>query len=318
MCIEIYGKSCMHDQIQSFAGPLGTFSNGKVSYCCDLIMIPSRPDSCIAIIAGEDGNLRSFSIKDKFAITFQQEIEFPFHRPVRALATQQSGDCSSRKGIVAAGGGNLQFAIYRFDLSVLTENGNGILQSHLPMNTLLTLAVGGSTWDKAEQEHRILSISLSWLPTDIYLICLCDARGKITVMSFEYDTRHCHRLIAFDGSEHPIISSCILTFFIRQTCTEGPPDIKRTCSDKMNSTAAILIVGDNSGLIHFFQLPLSSNDDSVRLGQCEAHSMGTDAIHAVNCKPFSQNSVGGLVVCSGGDDQAIHITVADVKAASTV
>ena len=292
-------------------GNITHISHGKVAYCGDVISLTIKSTFLLLFVAGEEGNIKTFTYdrSNKFSeIVFQQEVEFPFNRPIKTL--QSCSECESNlKGIVVAAGGKLVYSVYRYNTRDFIENsiqGESSLHSRLPLNTFLIPCCSGSTWNKASQDHRILSLSVCSICNLYYLISFCDSRGKVNVYNLHYDACKCDLLIEFDLSSYPILCSTVSTVVFQ-------PD----SNPLVSSYLPLQVLGDTFGMIYVLLIGGREKllaPSSKLLLSYQAHAMGTNSVFMHTLKPLSKEYLSSVLIISGGDDQAISISISNLSA----
>ena len=243
---------------------LYTYSNGKVTYCADIVTVPlsnaqvksrycgesgASAENLLSLVftGGEEGNVKCFAVTGENHLSFQHQVDFPAHVPVRALRVcVRSGDSS---GVVVAAGGRLKFSVWHFDAScfrvVSAEAGSGlssgpattrseVFSTH-PLNCVLKETFSGTVWPQATQDHRILALacialsaSPSYPPISVYpvsrnesrisvgeekkesnpfIMALCDSRGFINVVLLDGEDYFQEYFRQCDSQESEVFAS---------------------------------------------------------------------------------------------------------------
>ena len=257
---------------------LGHCFLSRVGYCATII---TRNSQKYIVVGGEEGSIKIVTRKTNHQKSkVLHSLSMPNGASSRTLANSYSTACNI--GILISGGSKLMYSIWLYH--------NGIPEIGY-LDNIFCCVASGTTWTKATQDHRILSISTISLYNDSFLIFFCDSRGVVSINIFDTSDSTITSKEELELDDHPVLCSNIILL------KESNEDI----------VAILGIFGDTSGNIF---VTLSGdrngiNGDSQLLFRYNAHTAGANAVCST-VQHIAPNQ-WHLLVCSGGDDQAICV-----------
>lgn len=304
-------------------------SFGKVGYCCAAIESAQTTGKAprYFVVGGEDGVLKAFAhLSDGDSATvgglrIVQEMTMRGFTPARAMVACSAStgvSAGGARGILVACGGKLMYSIWTYDFS---SNDNAILP---PLDCYFRLQVNGATtWDKATQDHRLLTTScVSWNASsntgvssdEIFVVVLGDSRGMVTLVAYTWSTGSCELIDEFECSEFPILVSSV----IRLPSASDNGGVSDTQS-------FVGFFGDSDGTVfsYLFTISLATQSLATKtfLGSFEAHDMGVNCIAcsrpiAINNTKINSDADASeltVIIASGGDDQALCVAAVKLR-----
>lgn len=239
-------------------------------------------DSCLFVVAGdilalvtasEDRYARVTLIKEN---TIIQSTLLPSQDGgVKALSCCRFS--ARRKTFLVAGGGKMELHFYLVhDVSSET---NPLVVEHLGY---------GRSPDKASIDHRINAVAVEELHEDVALVVAGDSSGRVVFYELSKPKDDCKswRGTVLYLCDRPVISLA----FVRT-----PQQL-------------LLLIGSTAGdvtLLDVTEESLRNNRQCPVLLAYDAHQQGTNAISATHI--LSESGTTVLRICSGGDDQSIHV-----------
>ena len=278
-------------------------------------------------VGGEDGRLRTYFRCDDGMLTFEQEATLPCAVSIKAVASAVSQN-SPLQGMLLAGGSRLAYSIWQWKDQI-----------DLDRSPALSLVSCGSIIPNAVQDHRILCAAIITLKSE-YLVALCDSRGCVSLAQLAREqapplgvlkpqtVSSDKRLEKNEAVSVPLRKTIATLLFHEELepCKGSPLlSCKLLLAKALNGDDEFIlgIFGSSSGEVSVWQLAGSGpvalsgvvGKESRLLTRYSAHSIGTNALDAV----LSQTQEGGyqLLICSGGDDQAIAVSAGDLRMTST-
>ena len=122
----------------------------------------------VVAAGGEEGVLYVYDASN-LTPDLLQTVEMPHAVPIKAVTSALSS-CSEGEGVIIACGGRLTFSVWRFGAEASSASVKGILRMHS----------SGSTWDRATQDHRILTVSSCPIDEHCYFSAMGDSRGHVS------------------------------------------------------------------------------------------------------------------------------------------
>ena len=318
---------------------------GKVGYCCtgiESVISNTAQYNSLYAVGGEDGILRVYAhtpgsvsssapaISSRHAtLTVIQELVLNGFAPVRTV--NNCYNPSRQRGLLIAGGGKLTYSIWSYSGPCTSC---GVVDAHKPNPTpplgcyFVSEVNGATIWNKATQDHRLLTISSalgnttnvsvdggSAVDIDMYYVLMGDSRGVVSVHSYcdyngevieadveaknvPWNAPKCHPVEEFSCSEYPILASSVvaLSTIGTESSEKQDGDVFVACFsfDRSLSLTGSL-VGWTKRLVF----------------QYEAHDMGVNCISSRFITNADQLSTitGNVVIATGGDDQAVCVAI---------
>ncbi len=257
---------------------LGHCFLSRVGYCATII---TRNSQKYIVIGGEEGLIKIVTGKTKDQKSkVLHSLSMPNGASSRTLANSYSAACDT--GILISGGSKLMYSIWLYH--------NGIPDIGY-LDNIFCCVASGTTWTKATQDHRILSISTVSLYNGLFLIFFCDSRGIVSINIFDPCDNTITSKEELELDDHPVLCSNIILL------KESDEDIVAILGlfGDTSGNVFITLSGDRNGI----------NGDSQLLFRYNAHTAGANAI----CSTVQQIAPNQwhLLLCSGGDDQAICV-----------
>jgi WD40 repeat protein len=322
---------------------LGCPSMGRVGYCAafitgrngaeeeDGVSDASAASSDFVVVGGEDSCVKVYSVPK---LELVQEVSLSMNSSLKSLCSVTSA-ASGTRGIVVGGGGKLQYYIWMFDRSLGCTRRSAL-------GDVLLSGAKGSTWAKATQDHRILSVHAVYVGSSTgttagsaavayvekYAVLMCDSRGIAAVGIFE------HSLLGAGGAQ--VASFSVLHQIQASQCPLLSCAISRM-PDPVTGTL-VAVMGDTTGTVSVWKIstdntaqhspryaskqPITSlvtelvthsgarSEESrlvERVAQYAPHTMGANAL----CSAWLPD--GSLAIYSVGDDQALSCGVVDLQ-----
>jgi WD40 repeat protein len=257
---------------------LGHSYLSRVGYCVTII---ARNGKKYIVTGGEEGLIKIFTGKKQNQKSkVLHSLTMPYGASSRTLANCYSAEC--KVGVLISGGSKLMYSIW------LYHNETSEIEF---LDNIFCSVASGTTWVKATQDHRILSISAISLYTSIFLIFFCDSRGIVSINTFDSTDSTMVSREELELDDHPVLCS----------------DIILLKGSDLEIVSILGVFGDTSGNI-FVTLSGDSggcNGDSKLLFRYNAHTAGANTVCSTVQRIASDK--WHVVLCSGGDDQAVCV-----------
>ena len=271
----------------------GASLHGETIFDCCLFSVGCKKSSLVLLTGSEDctSKLSVYSSEHTGEVIHSMPL-MPQESCVRSVCASQLDKSSA---LLVVGGGKL--VLQFFLLKCIEDFGQAG-----PGEINVSFLGHGRTNTKATIDHRINAVKAIPLEGDnpLHLVVAGDSNGncQIFVVSQDVEERQISGRV-FQMSTRPILAIEIVRIHSR----------------------LLLILGTTAGDIILFDLPssaeaaLSKTDEFLTcltpLGQYQAHQMGTNAISA-SIVSMDDPSSKKILICSGGDDQAMCICEATI------
>jgi len=310
--------------------PCAALPAGAPSHCGRVIYCGTYFGKSGFAVGGEDGKLKTYGLH-RGARVAGEEAMLPSSVALKTLSAAHSWE-SRNSGILLGAGSRLTYAIWHWE-----EEGQSSEEDRAAAR--LVLLSSGLISPKHCQDHRMLCSAARATPYG-FIVALCDSRGIVTLGSLdqgagpsmgvctgsgngtlqgdstgeaavrEPNVPHSKTIPALAVHEEldpcngtPILSCCLLP--VTQAAAQSGAPAARL-------QAVIGVFGASSGDVSIWQLAMPARAEmpvtcSRLLARYSAHSMGANALDAVWWVAPERRDCVQVLVCSGGDDQAITV-----------
>lgn len=271
----------------------GTSLHGETIFDCCLFSVGCKKSSLVLLTGSEDctSKLSVYSSEHTGELIYSMPLT-PQESCVRSVCASQLDKSSA---LLVVGGGKL--VLQFFLLQCIEDFGQAG-----PGEMKVSFLGHGRTNTKATIDHRINAVSAVPLEGDkpLHLVVAGDSNGNCQIFVVSQDIEE-WRITGrvFQMSTRPILAIEVVRIHSR----------------------LLVLLGTTAGDMILFDLPSSAEAALSKmeelstcltpLGQYQAHQMGTNAI-SVSIVSTDDPSLTKILICSGGDDQALCICEATI------